>query len=1108
MNNRLGSIHQHFNSVEEVKNASPCILILSSSDYENRAAVRTFKASGFELAWIQLHDWVVNQQKANRLSLFHLRVDFVSRIEQIKWVELKGLLAGIKRNYFSRGIALDPLFKHCFVWGEINGNALFYPAGDGEFSALNEGNFHNYARKKYGKSFKLNHADNQPIWLFDTEAVYCGEDGVVHRLASNSGPATGARILPNLDAEMCADLVTQSSEFLARQVKDNGMFLYGLFPCFNREIPTYNTLRHASSTYAMLEAWELTRSDFLKASIDRSLQCLTTQLVKRMTLAGGIQVAFLVDTDNEIKLGGNAVTILALAKYTELTGSADYIELMELLAQGIVAMLNPHTKQFVHVLNYPELSVKAQFRIIYYDGEAAFALMRLYKITRRAQWLKAVELAFDYFIAAKHWKANDHWLSYCVNELTQYRPKREYFEFGIRNFANHLDFVLTRITTFPTLLELMMAAEQMLSRLKSMPEFADLYAQVDTAKFYRAMHWRANYLLTGFFWPEWAMYFAKPNTILGSFFIRHHAYRVRIDDVEHYLSGLVAYRKFLDSSSKTNSKPGAHQGRSACNLNTTFSDATIWCLNRDMGFQRTGVENSFLLRNQLFLNHLGVEVVILTADYNTTLHDSVDQLKSEKSLSTSQTCFSIYDFLQESKDFERIKDTGENLVKNKDGFLFQNIPGSQDFKIRSLNGRLLMYVARSANDQRLIYVNHFSHSRKFRRDRYDSRGFLSSVQYLQRETGAVLSEEYLRPDGTTAILKVFTAREGKSPLVEIKVYNREGSLVANFDEKQSLVQYALSRILQQQGGKQVLMIDKNRLFYKQSVFVRDELNHENPNSVAVIPIIHALHANDPKNLHDSAENKNYVDILNDLDYADAIVVLTDTQKRAILDRHGLGRVFSIGHSYTSAVSRNLFKNRNRFRIVCMARYSPEKNQQLAIAAFAKVHQKFPDAILDFYGSGGTTNQILANLKDLVTTLGLDSSVRLHGWCDKPSEVYESAGLSILTSQGEAFSLAILESLHHGCPPLAFEVPYGPMQLVQDGVTGYLVPFGDIEQLATRILEVFTNVDLHSSLSENARISALNYEPQNLVSKWLHLFGSIGVSSNVLVQQSKEVGELA
>ncbi|MDR2155729.1 MAG: glutamate ligase, partial [Burkholderiaceae bacterium] len=498
--------------------------------------------------------------KRHKIDIRWLRIDHVDAIEEITWAELRQRLKTTKRNYFRFGISLDAAFRQAFLETEVNGNAMLYQGGDMVECAVNNTNFLRYAKRRHGLD-AVEMGDDKPVWLFSSRGLLAGDGAKVHRLQGpglDMGPRTslvkmapadeaGRRVVGQLTLGDVQRLIESGSRYLAGEVQSDGKFHYGWFPCFDRSINTYNALRHASSLYAMIEGWDVIRDDAVKAAIERSLGYLTQTLIKRAPLPSGETGAFLVDTGDEVKLGGNAVSILALVKYTDLTGDRRYLPLMDELAASILHMQNPETGGFAHVLHYPSLEVKDAFRTIYYDGEAAFGLMRLYELTRNPRWLGAVERAFEYFIAKQHWKAHDHWLSYCVNEMTRHRPERAYFEFGIQNFKDHLNFVIERITTYPTLLELMMAAEQMVSRLQNDPENAALLEQrqVDVEKFYYALEKRAHYMLNGHFWPELAMFYARPTSIVGGFFIRHHAFRVRIDDVEHYLSGYVAYRKYL-----------------------------------------------------------------------------------------------------------------------------------------------------------------------------------------------------------------------------------------------------------------------------------------------------------------------------------------------------------------------------------------------------------------------------------------------------------------------------------------------------------------------------------------------------------------------------------
>jgi len=137
---------------------------------------------------------------------------------------------------------------------------------------------------------------------------------------------------------------------------------------------------------------------------------------------------------------------------------------------------------------------------------------------------------------------------------------------------------------------------------------------------------------------------------------------------------------------------------------------------------------------------------------------------------------------------------------------------------------------------------------------------------------------------------------------------------------------------------------------------------------------------------------------------------------------------------------------NGWMVVFAGRLAREKSLGVLLRAWRRVRARQPDAQLVIVGAG----EQLAMLIDEAESLGIAGSVHFPGECEDVAPVLQAADAFVLPSMTEGLPVALLEAMACGLPVVATSVG-GSRQLVQDGVTGGLVPAGDSHALAERLL---------------------------------------------------------
>ena len=143
-----------------------------------------------------------------------------------------------------------------------------------------------------------------------------------------------------------------------------------------------------------------------------------------------------------------------------------------------------------------------------------------------------------------------------------------------------------------------------------------------------------------------------------------------------------------------------------------------------------------------------------------------------------------------------------------------------------------------------------------------------------------------------------------------------------------------------------------------------------------------------------------------------------------------------------------------------------KDCRTGFAAFELLRQRLPNARLVTFGSVLPSVGLPLPKGALNTILPPQDQIR---------DIYAQCDVWLCSSTEEGFFLPMLEAMACRCPVISTPVG-GAIEIIEEGVNGFIVPIGDAEQMASRIHEFFSLPTVQwRALSDAAYSTAKNFD---------------------------------
>lgn len=192
-----------------------------------------------------------------------------------------------------------------------------------------------------------------------------------------------------------------------------------------------------------------------------------------------------------------------------------------------------------------------------------------------------------------------------------------------------------------------------------------------------------------------------------------------------------------------------------------------------------------------------------------------------------------------------------------------------------------------------------------------------------------------------------------------------------------------------------------------------------------------------------------------------LIVVRGTKAKEFLASHGIRKSVVV---ITGSVGEHLLPatNHRDIDVIFVGRLSPVKQVHQFIAIVGVLMRTVADIRAVIVGEG----PLRADLQARTAQLGLTGNIEFLGQRKDVSALLARSRVFVLTSVSEGLSIAMAEAMAAGAVPVVADI--GELRdLVTDGVNGYLIESGDIEEYARKVMSLLRDETLWKQQSRRA-----------------------------------------